>query len=301
MGGMGNQMYCYALAKALSLKKGTPLVIDKSWTEEVSGERKLDSFALSHFRLVPKEWNLLKGRALRLFSRRKADRMFLWLSMLLPKRRRCILVETKCTYDDWIMGIKGKTIYIRAGTWQSYKYFQEYEQEIREDFEFRQDVYESNRRIADRIVNDGESVSVHVRRGDYVENPKHSYTQGVCTREYYDRALEFFAKRLKKPTFYFFSDDIAFVKKEFGAPLNHVIVERRERRSTEVGFRDDGYNDMYLMSLCKNNIVANSTFSWWAAYLNRNAGKIVVAPAKWYNDLADDSFIVQPEWIRISG
>ena len=301
MGGMGNQMYCYALGKALSLKKNTPLRIDKSWVDEVGAEKGLDLFSLANFKLECAEWRYPRSGLRGLLSRRKADRIFAWLSQMLPRRWKSILVERQCRYDEWIREIKSRTIYIRAGTWQSYKYFRDCEDEIRRDFEFKEEVYEANRGLADRILADKQSVSVHMRRGDYVANSEYAYTQGICTRQYYDNALEYFRHRLPSPTFYFFSDDIGFVKSEFGSRDGYVFVDRRESRGNEVGFRDDGHHDMYLMSLCRNNIIANSTFSWWAAFLNKSKEKMVVAPDRWYNGVADDSFILRPDWIRISG
>lgn len=296
MGGMGNQMYSYALGRALSLLKKSPVYVDKSWLDEMGGQRNLDLYALSCFRLQCLEW-----RPPGLLRRRKADRILSIVSDLLPKRKRFLLTEKACRYDSWVLEIDCRTIYIRSGTWQSYKYFERFEREIRDDFRFDDAVYRENRAFANRILADDKSVSIHVRRGDYVANSEYAYTQGICTDRYYARAMDYFRQLLGSPTFYFFSDDMAYVQKVFGQDENHVFLNTRESTGKEVGFRSDGHHDMYLMSLCRHNIVANSTFSWWGAFLNKNAGKQVVAPGKWYADVEDDSFIVPQEWIRIAG
>jgi len=299
MGGMGNQMYAYALGKALSLKKQQALLIDKSWMNELGKERGLNLFTLDNFEIPIDEWKFSSLPIIKWFFYRKADRFFSFLSKFGKNSRKKVLCEKTCCFDDWILQIKSKSIYIRGGTWQSFKYFAEYENEIKQAFEFKPNVYVENKAWADIINGDNKSVSVHIRRGDYVNNPDCGYTQNICTRAYYDIAMNLCKEKLGNPQFYFFSDDIEFVKQEFGNAENYTFVERPASTKQETGFRDDGYKDMFLMTLCQHNIIANSTFSWWAAFLNKNPNKLVIAPNRWYNGIIDDSFIVRPEWIRV--
>lgn len=135
------------------------------------------------------------------------------------------------------------------------------------------------------------TVSVHIRRGDYMLEDNKKIFGNICNREYYLRAIDFLKKILINPTFVFFSNDMDWVKVNFSVD-NAIYIEQRE-------FDDyQDWYDMYLMSICKNNIIANSTFSWWGAWLNRNNEKIVIAPKKWMNQeaLLD---VCPKEWIRI--
>lgn len=118
------------------------------------------------------------------------------------------------------------------------------------------------------------SVSVHIRRGDYLLR-KHSKIHGLCSLEYYLQAIQFIKSKSKDPVFYFFSDDIPWARENFCNPSYKFV---------DCNSGSNSCLDLYLMSQCKHNIIANSTFSWWGAWLNRNKEKIVVAPSVWFND-----------------
>lgn len=135
------------------------------------------------------------------------------------------------------------------------------------------------------------SVSIHFRRGDYLNEITESSYCGICTEEYYERAIKYIESRIEAPTFFVFSDDIEFIKHNYTIP-NAVYIEKNM-----FTYYEDWY-DMCLMSNCKNNIIANSTFSWWGAWLNQNEDKIVVAPKKWVNTFEYED-IYPDEWITI--
>jgi len=134
------------------------------------------------------------------------------------------------------------------------------------------------------------SVAVHVRRGDYLRPDTYENFGRFCTKEYYIKAIDEIKKRLPEAKFYFFSDDIDYVKAEF--PIEGASFVDWNKDS-------DSWQDMYLMSRCKNHIIANSTFSYWAAQLsvNNNENHIVIAPKKWY--IWDDPDIFPENWIRL--
>ena len=137
------------------------------------------------------------------------------------------------------------------------------------------------------IIKD-ESVSVHIRRTDYNSHPDYD---GICTTNYYKKAINFIESTNKNAKFYFFSDDILWVKKEFGNNKNFIFVENKYKKDSTI-------SDLFLMSSCKHNIIANSTFSWWGAYFNKNPNKIVIRPEKYQNQ--SDIPIFPTTWLDVS-
>jgi hypothetical protein len=137
-------------------------------------------------------------------------------------------------------------------------------------------------------VRSGNSVSVHVRRGDYARNPQASKFHGVLNPEYYLQALSHLTRKYGSLEVFVFSDDLEWVRGNirFDAPTHYV----------EGNARDASHIDMLLMSNCAHNIIANSTFSWWAGWLNARPGRTVVAPLQWFADKATDTRDICPPW-----
>ena len=172
------------------------------------------------------------------------------------------------------------------GYWQTEKYFSDIREELLKDFQF--EVADSSlKKYADKIRDN--SVSVHVRRGDYLNFP--DIYGGICGMDYYKKAMDFFCEKNPETVFYVFSDDKEWVQKAF-REYNAVVVEKDFFSDYE-----DWY-DMYLMSQCNHNIIANSSFSWWGAWLNQNKNKKVISPGKWFNG-EKTLDIWCPEWIRM--
>lgn len=153
------------------------------------------------------------------------------------------------------------------GFWQSYKYFKEIESELKNDFKFKGALNQENSAMIKKIA-ENNSVSIHVRRGDFL-NIK-SFCEAMNDK-YYDNAIEFIKRKLDDPVFFVFSDDINWCKK-------NLLLGKCEVEYVDHNKGKDSSWDMYLMSNCRHNIIANSTFSWWGAYLNSNSEKIVIAP-----------------------
>lgn len=174
------------------------------------------------------------------------------------------------------------------GYFQTRVFAQEIEDILREEFRF----CKTKELKLQKIVQDIQIknvVAVHIRRGDYL-NASEIFGD-ICTEDYYQEAMDLIKTRIKKPVFYFFSNDIEWVKENF-CEKNAVYIES--------SMFDDYQNwyDMYLMSECKHNIIANSSFSWWGAWLNSNKNKIVIAPKKWVNAKSMED-ICPENWIRI--
>ena len=137
-----------------------------------------------------------------------------------------------------------------------------------------------------------ESVSVHIRRGDYLSNPAFYRFHGVCAVEYYEAAVGHLAGAVENPCFFLFSDDLDWARRNLRLDYPVTYVDHNGE--------DKDYEDLRLMSQCKHHIIANSSFSWWAAWLCANPGKIVIAPRKWFNDPnIDTADIIPASWRRI--
>jgi hypothetical protein len=177
------------------------------------------------------------------------------------------------------------------GYWQSESYFKDFSKVLLSDFTFNQDFSGKNLEVA-RLIMSHESVSIHIRRGDYIKNKKAFNLLGICDLDYYHRAVNAILKKKSNLFFFIFSDDPQWVKSNF-MPLfpNSYIVEGN--------LGNTSYVDMQLMSICDHNIIANSTFSWWAAWLNKNHRKIIVAPKKWYSNKSAPEDLIPSSWLKI--
>lgn len=175
------------------------------------------------------------------------------------------------------------------GLFQSYKYFEHCEKAIRQEFTFNIALLSESTKRVSQIINNCNSVSIHVRRGDYLNGYYYNLLGKVCNLDYYRKAVEEINNRVDNPVFFVFSDDKAYVVEN---------LKIKDAVYVDFNIGEDSWQDMYLMSQCRHNIIANSTFSWWGAWLNNNPDKIVVAPPRWFNDLENDD-IIPKEWLRI--
>jgi hypothetical protein len=177
-----------------------------------------------------------------------------------------------------------------AGCWQSEKYFRNIEAVIRRDFSFKTPLTGLNAEWASRIA-DSTSISLHVRRGDYVANPKALAVHGLCGPDYYHLAADRFVRELPAPEFFIFSDDIAWVREhlQIAQPCHYIDNNKGA----------DSYNDMHLMSLCRHHIIANSSFSWWGAWLNPRTDKKVIAPRRWFANGRPVHDLIPAGWVTL--
>jgi len=286
LGGLGNQMFQYAAGKALALKSGQDLMVDIA---EFSGYQLHHGFELNRLFNCNAEIashkdvsNILGWQAPKFAQR------FLIKPQLKLLRRKSLVVEPH--YHHWPMlnEIKGNAYLL--GYWQSEKYFADYANETRKDFTFKLPLSKKNSDLANQISSFN-SVSLHVRRGDYVTNAKNIFI-GVCPLSYYEETIELIKSRVESPVFFVFSDDMDWLKSNLKLDAKTVLVNHNSG--------SESYNDMRLMSVCKHHIIANSSFSWWGAWLNPNPKKIVIAPKKWFaSDAFDTSDLIPSSWIRV--
>ncbi len=286
IGGLGNQMFQYAAGRALSLKFGVLLRLD------VSG---FSSYGLHQGFELQRIFNGSVEAA----SNSDVHEMLGWQSSSMIRRvvsrpsmsifrSKSFVVEPHFHYWSSISNLTGSCFL--NGYWQSEKYFADVAQAIREDFAFKLPMSLQNSELAKQIsqVN---AVSLHVRRGDYANNAKTTATHGLCSIDYYQAAIQHIIKHVEKPHFFVFSDDIAWVKSNLKIDFPHQFIDHNQGA--------ESYNDMRLMSLCKHNIIANSSFSWWGAWLNNNPQKIVVAPKRWFSKIVETNDLIPHSWTRI--
>jgi hypothetical protein len=288
--GLGNQMFQYAFGRSLSLKFDTKLYLDLSflenrqfWEQYIYRDYGLNIFNVTCNLNGDKKRNIFFPSSY--FNKvRKLKESF---NHILGYR---ILEEDKINKDEITNHISKNTYLI--GYWQSDFFFKENASVILKDFSFKTSKVE-NASISEKIKLT-DSVSVHIRRGDYVSNEQTMKLHGTCSIEYYKTAIELIMKQVPESEFYFFSDEPEWVKDNIKIPYRNYIINWNKGK--------DSYEDMRLMSLCKHNIIANSSFSWWGAWLNQNPNKIVIAPAKWFanSEMNNNSHDLIPEkWHRI--
>lgn len=286
IGGLGNQMFQYAAGRAISLELGVPLRLDISGFANYGLHQ---GFELERIFNCPVEIaneedvkNILGWQSLpsvrRVMSR---PRMEIF-------RRAGFVVEPHFHYWSNIDNVL--SICYLMGYWQSEKYFSKVTSQIRKDFSFGLPMESRNTELAKQIIQ-VEAVSLHVRRGDYANNPKTMETHGLCSLDYYRNAIQFISKEVRSPHFFVFSDDITWVKSNLKIDMPCQYVDHNQGV--------ESYNDMRLMSLCQHHIIANSSFSWWGAWLNPNAEKIVVAPKRWFVYEVNTQDLIPKTWVRL--
>jgi len=285
IGGLGNQMFQYALY--LSLK-------DKFQNERILIDKRLfNSYKLHNgfeidrvFHLDSVEYATQNEIKLVTFNVRnyKMQRI---ARRILPKLETEFIEKNEFFYDNNVFN-KGDLYY--EGYWQNYNYFKELGSLIRNSFQFKNDLSLLNSNLLNEISKEAQSVSIHVRRGDYLN---HKTFGGICNSNYYLNAIEYVKNIFHNPIFYFFSNDFTWCR-DVLLPL----IGDSKYFFIDWNTKQDSYIDMQLMSYCKFNIIANSSFSWWAAWLNPNKDKKVIAPVKWTQNLISKD-ILPPDWILL--
>lgn len=272
-GGLGNQMFIYACY--LSLRRFYPcLRIDLS---TIYSRTEHNGYELARiFQLHPPVISLP-----------------LWLKRIMVLLMfREIKERNHAACTELLLGGKHRgNLYIR-GYFQSERYFSDIAPQVRESFTFPLDqAQEQSRLMVARIDADPHSVSLHVRRGDYQKTARLQATLGsVCTPQFYRRAVEAALSVDPSATFYIFSDDLAWVRKNLNIPRAVYIDWNRGA---------DSWQDMMLMSRCHHHIVSNSSFSWWGAWLSNHRDGQVFCPDRWWgND--ENTDIIPANWVRIA-
>ncbi len=292
MGGLGNQLFQYASAKALSKRLKCELQFDLTFLlnfDDVNftkrkfelGVYKLDEKCISVFELKKIKIKLYFTKCINFFSRH-----------IYPLNINCFNVYSNYSsiYDDNFMKLS-KNIYLE-GYFQSFKYFEHIRTDLISSLNLFQFIKDNKSYLNLYYeLNSYNSVSIHVRRGDYASNSHINSIHGLCSLSYFHDAIDFIKSKIDNPVFFIFSDDIDWCIANFSEP-NMNFLSSNEAPAV----------DLFLMSSCKHNIISNSSFSWWGAWLNSNTHKLVVAPKIWYlnKELNLGTRDLCPsEWIRL--
>ncbi len=284
IGGLGNQMFQYAAARALAARHKTDVKVDVSYLEEDPGDKHIKRDFELH--IFTTEIKMADKNELASFTRKSQNRIERILpKFLFEKNMPFHATEHGSLYNEEFKKFPANTFL--EGFWQSEKYIRGYEDLLRKEFTFKPAFTKIAEEWRKKIHE--YSISLHVRRGDYVNNPQTNTFHGVCSLDYYDRAVNYISKSSSRSEVFIFSDDISWCKQnfKFEVPVHYVDL-------------DNAPAELYLMSQCNHNFLANSSFSWWGAWLNNHKNKIVVAPDKWFQsaDIKTDDIYCKG-WVRM--
>lgn len=261
VGGLGNQMFQYAYAKALE-QKGYQVSIDISKFKKykLHGGYQLDKFKID-----------LKS----------ASSLSIFLSKIGFRKS---IKEKNLLFNKELLEVP-KNVYVK-GYFQTEKYFTNCRAILTQQFKINQEFSKTTTSYKHKILKESNSCSIHIRRGDFVSNEKANKVHGTCDIDYYKRAIDFLESQYKDIHFFVFSDDISWTKTNLklknATYIEHLVIP---------------HEDLFLMSICRFNITANSSFSWWAAWLNQHKNKVVISPKKWLVDKENE--VACDNWIKL--
>jgi hypothetical protein len=319
-GGLGNQMFQYACGRALSLRNKARGNIGTLRLDDTGFDRiKAQAGAITKRSYELGAWNI-QARIAEDAEIRCVKYPLGIISKAVRFFRAKALREFNIGFDPSVLAL-GDKVYL-DGFWQTEKYFKDFEAEIRNDFTLAKPPGAAAQKWFHSIGKARNSVSLHVRRGDYVNDASTGAHHGSCGKDYYEKAVMEMAQRINErataartaapatpqarkgkqkakpaetisiPNIFVFSDDIAWAKANLAFPCPTFFVSSPELQPFE---------EMVLMSACRHHIIANSTFSWWGAWLGQNDDKMVIAPARWAVEHNDDWYkdIIPESWTRI--
>jgi len=282
MGGLGNQLFQYAAGRALCARHGAELILDDTLLQRRHAAVTQREYALDPYRIrartVTRQEAALVGRRVG-----RPWRYFYEIGLL--KAPFGYYREPHTEYDPKLSLVSGK--FIMEGYWQSERYFADIAEELRRELQPVAPLGPVAGACLERIKQRN-SVSLHVRRGDYVSVASNAAHYVACDMRYYRSAVAMVAERVPDPVFFVFTDTPQWVTENLSINYPMVLVSQPDALPA--------YDDLRLMSSCAHNIIANSSFSWWGAWLNPNPGKTVVAPLQWYRNDTNTRDLVPPGW-----
>ena len=263
-GGQGNQMFEYATALAIAEEYGHTICVDRSFFDVFGGREWCRPYGLDIFRLDSKAQYTHNCK----LGVRVLPKLGLWC------RQHGMQHLGPCFFElDHMQDIRSYRSVWLYGYFTNVHVFDRHAAAIRQAFTFKTEPNEANAAVLEKM-RACNPVAVHIRRGDYLNAVNSGFAQNGV--EWYQRAMRTMTEKVDNPHWFFFSDDMAWVKSHFATIENATFVD--------INHGAESYNDMRLMAACQHQIIANSTFSWWAAWLNDNPEKVVVAPHDYYRE-----------------
>lgn len=289
VGGLGNQLFQYAVARTIALKTGAVVTLNLEWFDAVQFDKKntVRRYALSPFDLPVELKRPWPGRLRIVYWLRSARSLLRRVLSFVGMSK--IIRERKFSFDSNILRAEPPVRLI--GYWQSWKYFDDVATVLRKEIGTPRRLSQESAAMMSRIVN-SDAICVHIRRGDYISNPVANQAHGTCSLAYYQHGLDYVSASLERPHVFVFTDDVAWSCENFSThlPLTVVDINPPER----------AHEDLWLMAACRHFVIANSSLSWWGAWLSLSAGKKVVCPDRWFNNVDHDtSDLLPPDWVRM--
>ena len=283
MGGLGNQMFQYALGRRLALERSVPLKLYLDWFDKVDDRRyELDQLNINAEIASYEEFFRLKYFSRNWFTR-KVYKAYQFV--LLYYHKRYVIEKYEGEFDPKIHNVPRSAFLL--GYWQSEQYFKPIEAIIRQDFSPSIKFTKETQALAEKMKRRTNSVSVHIRRSDYMHLPGFL----VLPIDYHLRAAAYINQRVSSPHFYIFSDDIEWARENLKLNGRMTFIE------PSAGGKD--FPDMHLMSQCRHHINANSSFSWWGAWIGEQPDSIVIAPKRWFTDKPYPKDMIPERWIKL--
>jgi len=283
--GLGNQLFQYALARSLSIQKGYDFALDISFFSgppdaEHPRIYQLDKFNIRQNIAEPEQIASFLSPGIwkrRLRSVVQAGR---------PYYKRKVVYEGRLDFDADILQVRDDSYLF--GYWQDERYFFPVQDTLRKELSFCSEPSGLNKEMLD-LISGTEAVSLHIRRGDYLTDAFTVNNVGICDLDYYRRAIQLIAEKVQSPVFYVFSDDPEWTGANVKIDHPCVFVNHNSQ--------ENAFEDLRLMSRCKHHVIANSSFSWWGAWLSGNSEKVVIAPRIWRSKGPD--MFVPGNWRKI--
>ena len=289
-GGLGNQMFQYAFGLALAAKGSAEVLFDGAKYSQSEAQRKKSDKRAYELKYFKADVRFAPESQLKNWVKKKEKNFFKkFFHFVMGKSRPALFEEKDCSvfYPEFFNICKDSYY---TGYFQTEKYFRDKRNAVLQAFSLKNPVNSENAAMLDKIkgVN---AVSLHVRRGDYLL-AKNQALLGLCSLDYYKKAIDYIASRVENPHFFLFSDDIPWVEENLKLDYPYTVVD--------INSGENSFYDMWLMKHCRHNIIANSSFSWWGAWLNENPEKIVAAPEKWTVAAEISGKDIIPEsWIKL--
>lgn len=288
LGGLGNQMFQYAAGLSLAQNKKTELLVDESYLiAETNNQYTKRNLELQCFNIDIK---VASDKDIKRFNITRSNKYIRGLQRNFPFLfSNLYAAESGMAYQKEFFNFP-KNTYL-DGFWQSEKYLKNIESILEKKFIPKEKLNTENSDWLNKITN-SESVSLHIRRGDYVINKNSQEHHGNLNFSYYNDALDIIKSKHSNIEVFVFSDDLNWCKENLNLEYKTHFVDANQKSNFHF--------DMYLMSHCNHNIIANSSFSWWGAWLNKNPEKIIIAPKKWFADESiNTTDLIPAKWIRI--
>lgn len=282
-GGLGNQLFQYGAGRALAHLMQGEVVLDLNWYENTPRSNTPRAYELGHYPVRARVATPSEARTFRLIGGRIARRLPWLPGRWLPLRERAF------GFDERILQARSRSVYL-DGYWQSWRYLEPVADALRSELRPLAAPSPLDCGVA-AAIDACESVSIHVRRGDYVSLAAAAQMHGTCTPDYYHRALAYVRERVERPALFVFSDDLGWAKDNLDLGSEATYVSHNGPSTA--------FQDLALMARCRHHIIANSSFSWWGAWLAWHGTQVVVGPSRWFAGGPETPDLMPTSWVKL--